>query len=219
MTVLSVLAAVWTLVHPPAHAAEAFAFPVRTVRLEGVTVFREADLSPLVQEVIGQNVTLARLESLAEAITAFYRARGYPFAFAYVPSQEIVDRAVVIAVEEGRYAGVILDNQSSLNDVTALRLLGPVREGAVIEEQALAWAMRRLDGAAGVAATGAFRPDKTSYGFSNPHKCIFRTRPVLFGECGYRRPVHHKLLIRSTVCCTSSAPPSGPTIELAADDP
>lgn len=55
-------------------ASEDFAFPVRTVRLEGVTAFRDSDLSPLVQGVIGQNVSLAQLESVAESF------RGQPRA-------------------------------------------------------------------------------------------------------------------------------------------
>lgn len=157
VTSLGAVVLVFCMLSQVAQAADSFAFPVRTVRLDGVSVFRDGDISPFAQEVVGREVTLAQLEQVADRITAFYRASGYPFAYAYVPPQEISDGAVVIAVEEGRYAAVVLENQSKLQDETARRLLGPVQPGAIIEEQSLTWAMRRLDGAAGVTARAAFR--------------------------------------------------------------
>src|SRR5690606_31660376 len=80
------------------------------------------------------------------------------FASAYVPPQEASGGVVVIAVEEGRYGSVVIENESRLRDETVQNLLGPVRPGAVVEAQSLTWAMRRLDGAAGVSARGVFRP-------------------------------------------------------------
>lgn len=140
------------------HAEGEPAFALRTLQLEGVTVFREGDLSPLLEHLIGRDVTLSQLEEAADAVAAFYRARGYPFASAYVPPQEVSDGVVVIAVEEGRYGSVVIENESRLRDETVQNLLGPVRPGAVVEAQSLTWAMRRLDGAAGVRARGVFRP-------------------------------------------------------------
>src|SRR5690606_9018487 len=122
------------------------------------TVFREGDLSPLLEHLIGRDVTLSQLEEAADAVAAFYRARGYPFASAYVPPQEASGGVVVIAAEEGRYGSVVIENESRLRDETVQNLLGPVRPGAVVEAQSLTWAMRRLDGAAGVRARGVFRP-------------------------------------------------------------
>ena len=140
------------------HAEGEPAFALRTLQLEGVTVFREGDLSPLLEHLIGRDVTLSQLEEAADAVATFYRARGYPFASAYVPPQEVSDGVVVIAVEEGRYGSVVIENESRLRDETVQNLLGPVRPGAVVEAQSLTWAMRRLDGAAGVSARGVFRP-------------------------------------------------------------
>ncbi len=79
---------------------------VTAFRFSGVTAFGLEELSALVRDAVGRQLTLADLEALAARITAKYRARGYLLARAYVPAQDIANGVVEIAVSEGRIGQV-----------------------------------------------------------------------------------------------------------------
>jgi hemolysin activation/secretion protein len=78
---------------------------VQAIRFTGNTHIDEAALRRAVPQIAqwqGQSVTLAQLDEIAEAVTRYYRQRGYFVAVAYVPRQTVSDGIVTIAVLEGR---------------------------------------------------------------------------------------------------------------------
>ncbi len=76
-------------------------FVLKGVAIEGSTVYSEADLLELYQNMLNTEVSLADLFDVANAISARYRADGYILSRAVVPAQRVVGGIVRIQVVEG----------------------------------------------------------------------------------------------------------------------
>ena len=95
-------------------------FVLKGFRVTGNTVFAELELIALVREFVGKEVGFAELEQAAARIARYYREHGYMVARAYIPVQTITpDGLVDIAVIEGRYGKVGLENPSRVRDGVA----------------------------------------------------------------------------------------------------
>ena len=108
-------------------------FRVNAYRFTDATVFTDAELSAVVQELTGEALTLADVQAAARRITEHYRARGYLVARAYVPPQEIRDGRVALALLEGRYGSPELDNRSLVRSDVLERHLARITANRVIE--------------------------------------------------------------------------------------
>ncbi len=122
---------------PPLKVDDRVRIPVRQIMLTGNTVFSRETLLPLVQDAIGQELTLDALNALAYRITQYYRNHGYLLAHAYIPAQDITAGTLEITVLEGRYGKVQLDNHSRISDAVLDRLLSRLESGQPIEAGAL----------------------------------------------------------------------------------
>jgi hemolysin activation/secretion protein len=140
---------------PALTAPAAARFYVKTFRVTGSTAFSAARLEQLLQDLAGHEFGLAELQEAAARITRFYREQGYPVARAYLPAQDVRDGVVEIAVLEGRYGRIELNNRSRVKDEVVLRHLAPLAPGAVIEDKPLERSLLLLYDLAGVAAPGA----------------------------------------------------------------
>lgn len=121
----------------PLPAVDTIRFQVNAFRLSGNQVFDSAVLLPLVQDVAGGERSLDQLEQAAARITAYYREHGYLVARAYIPAQDIKDDMVEIAVLEGRYGEVRLDNQSGVSDAILQRYVTPEQLGETVSDAPL----------------------------------------------------------------------------------
>jgi len=109
---------------------------LRSFRVTGSTVFAETELLAQLQDYVGKDVTFADLDQAAARISRHYRERGYMVARAYLPAQDIQDGAVEIAVIEGRFGSVTLDNESRLRDSVVRRHVDGFA-GSVVTESGL----------------------------------------------------------------------------------
>jgi hemolysin activation/secretion protein len=76
----------------------------------GNTIFTSTELSALLADYIGKELTLAELNNAAALITTAYRAKGYFLATAGIPPQTIkADAPVVIEIVEGILEGIRLE--------------------------------------------------------------------------------------------------------------
>lgn len=77
---------------------------VRGFRFEGNTVFPEADLARIAtaRYPAAKAFDLAGLRAVADAITNFYRRKGYLVATAWLPPQQAGDGTILIRVVEGK---------------------------------------------------------------------------------------------------------------------
>src|SRR5262252_6024413 len=95
-------------------------FVLKGIRVTGSTVFAGPELAELVREYVGKEVGFAELEQAAARISRYYREHGYMVARAYVPAQMVMtDGVVEIAVVEGRFGKIELNNKSRVRDGVA----------------------------------------------------------------------------------------------------
>lgn len=107
-------------------------FPVTVLRVTGMSVFSESQLLAATGFVPGATLTLGALQQMAGKITDYYAARGYFVAQAYLPQQAVEGGTVTIAVIEGRYGAVTLNNSSRVADGAARRILGGLDSGDIV---------------------------------------------------------------------------------------
>ena len=130
-------------------------FVLKGFRMTGNTVFAESELIELVREYVGKDVGFADLEQAAARISRYYREHGYMVARAYIPAQTVtIDGVVEIAVIEGRFGKVELDNKSRVRDSVAGGYLDEF-PGTLVTEPALERKMLLLNDLPGVGEARA----------------------------------------------------------------
>ena len=157
--------------------------PGVTVRVSGFqvthsTAFPAAALEAELAGFVGQALSVADLRRATDALTAYYRARGYLLARAYLPEQDIRNGLVEIAMIEGRVGAV------NLQKVGAVRLteqrLGAALEsqrGAVIRGDLLQRPLLLLNDLPGVVARATLSPGREA-GTSDLNLKVEEGRPV-----------------------------------------
>ena len=128
---------------------------VKAIRVSGSSKFTASELEALVADLIGGEHTLADLEAATGRITAYYRARGYVVARAYLPAQEIKDGVVSVDVMEGYIGKQSLNNSSRLSDQSANRYLRVVKSGDVLQAKPVNRALLLLNDTPGVGSARA----------------------------------------------------------------
>jgi hemolysin activation/secretion protein len=102
---------------------------VTQLRVIGARAYSEAELLAVTGFKPGSNLTIDDLRGLAARIADHYHQNGYFVAQAYLPSQDIKDGVVTIAVIDGQYGKISLRNQSNLSDGLAMDLIGDLNSG------------------------------------------------------------------------------------------
>jgi hemolysin activation/secretion protein len=151
------------LLAPPASvplpAAANSRITVSGFRFTGVSRYPEAQLQQLVQDAIGHELTLAQLNDIVARITARYRQDGYLLARAYLPPQDLrPGQPVEIAIVEGRYGQIQVNNPTRLRSSVVGRALAPLPNGEVVERGALERALLLLNDTPGISARGTLAP-------------------------------------------------------------
>lgn len=114
----------------PEQAARSFV--AKRLQLTGVSVYTESELVRVSGFVPDRGVTLQTLSGMADKITQRYRQDGFLVARAYVPAQTITDGTVKMAVIEGQYGQLKVNNTSSLDPKVPRDLLSGLSVGDVI---------------------------------------------------------------------------------------
>jgi len=91
-------------------------FLVSSLHVTGQTHFSESELVATTGFKPGSELSLDDLRAMTAKITDLYNRSGYFVAQAYLPPQDIKDGAVTIAVIEGRYGKIRLDNKTNVSD-------------------------------------------------------------------------------------------------------
>jgi hemolysin activation/secretion protein len=98
-------------------------FTVQAVQVLGATRFTPAELLAVAGFEAGQSSNLPALQSMADRITRHYQKNGYLLARAHLPTQDIRDGVVRLAVLEGQYGQIRLNNTSTLDSAVAQNVL------------------------------------------------------------------------------------------------
>lgn len=132
---------------------------VQGFRLEGVTALPESELQALLAPAIGQTASFAELQRLCARLTQHYQQAGYLMARAYLPTQQIADGQVRVALIEGRLGEIRLGANTLGGQ--ALAPLQNLRPGAVLRESELVSTLLALRELPGVQLQSALRPGQT----------------------------------------------------------
>lgn len=114
---------------PPTKDTDREKIVVQRLRVTGAKAYTEAELIAQTGFRPGSELSLSDLRSMAAKIAVFYQRNGYFVAQAYLPVQDIKDGVVTIAVIDGQYARVSLNNQSKVSDAVAYGLLSGINSG------------------------------------------------------------------------------------------
>ena len=131
---------------------------VNSLLVTGAQLYSEAELIAVTGFTPGSELSLTDLRAMALKITEYYRKAGYFVAQAYLPAQDIKDNAVTIAVLEGRYGNITLNNQTNLSDAQANRLLNGLKSGDIIATEPLESRLLRIADLPGVKVSSTLAP-------------------------------------------------------------
>ncbi|WP_431098803.1 ShlB/FhaC/HecB family hemolysin secretion/activation protein [Polaromonas aquatica] len=128
--------------------------------LSGNRSLPASELQAELREFVGLELDFAGLGKAATKITAYYRARGYLVARAYLPAQEIAGGLVTLGIREGVIGRVVAEPDANVRlDRTLIdRHLAGLRPGEVIQENDLENTLLRLTDIAGVTIKAVLRP-------------------------------------------------------------
>jgi hemolysin activation/secretion protein len=137
---------------------------VEQFAFSGNTLYPEEVLQKQVEEFVGKELDFEGLNEAATKVRAFYRARGYFLAQAYLPQQTIRNGRVEIGVIEGRVGEVELDRRASshISQNLLAGILGAhFKQGQVITETGLERPLLIINDLPGAQVTSEIRPSKT----------------------------------------------------------
>jgi hemolysin activation/secretion protein len=148
-------------IRPQLRPANNFSMQLNGIRFSGNTQIMETDLQLLIVENLGKRVGFNELQSAADAVSNYYRGKGFFVARAYLPQQEIKDGIVEIAVLEGRVGAVAVKQEGSVRTAAALTqgyLEANVPVGSIVNEKSLERAALLANDLPGVDASISLDP-------------------------------------------------------------
>lgn len=150
---------------------------VRTLRITGQTQYDERTLLAASGVAPGRDLNLFQLRAAAARIAAFYKARGYVLAQAYLPAQDVQGGAVTIAVIEGQYGAISIDNATNLHTGVARNVLRGLDTGDIVKTAPLERRLLLLSDIPGVVVQSTLSPG-TAFGTSNLNVALVPGRRV-----------------------------------------
>ncbi len=149
----------------PVPGAEQIRLTLRSVEIEGSTVYPAGTFAPLYANLVGQQITLAQIFQIANQITLRYRQDGYILSRAVVPQQRIgADGVARIRVIEGYIANVNVEGARNFQVVNYGRRLQQFRP---LRAEQLERYLLLANDLPGVTARGILAPSTTSDGASD----------------------------------------------------
>jgi hemolysin activation/secretion protein len=134
---------------------------VNRLRVTGAKAYSEADLLAVTGFQAGSELSLTDLRGMAARIADYYHRSGYFVAQAYLPAQDIKDGVVTIAVIDGQYGKVTLNNQTHVSASLANGLLAGLNSGDVVASAPLENRLLLLSDLPGVKVNSTLVPGAT----------------------------------------------------------
>src|SRR4051812_14287576 len=131
---------------------------LQSVRLTGVTLFTDTQLVEASGLQPGSELDLSGLRALAARISDFYNRQGYFLAQAYLPAQNIENGSVTIAVIEGRYGQVTLNNSTNVSNGLVEGILAGLKPGNIVDNGPLERRLLLLADLPGVTPNSTLSP-------------------------------------------------------------
>ncbi|MFN2646803.1 MAG: ShlB/FhaC/HecB family hemolysin secretion/activation protein [Burkholderiales bacterium] len=150
---------------PPAFpASPSLKVKVQEFVFRGNSLYSDAALRNELEDFVGEELDFEGLNEAATRVRAFYRARGYFLAQAYLPVQTIRNGRVEIEVIEGRVGRVELERRQGARFAESLLagvLRAHLKQGQIITESGLERPLLIINDLPGAQVTSEIRPSET----------------------------------------------------------
>jgi len=148
--------------------AEKMMFTLKSVEIEGQTVYPWGVLEKMYADKVGAKISLADVYSLAAELTAKYRNDGYILTQVVVPPQTIASGVVKLRVVEGSIDQIRIQggDQGSSYDVIK-KYANQLKKKSVLNNKDLERTLLLINDLPGVTARGVLSPSKTVVGASD----------------------------------------------------
>lgn len=131
---------------------------VNNIKITGQYLYEESELIAISGFTPGSDMTLTELRAMTGRITNHFRKNGYFLAQAYLPTQDIKEGVVTVAVVVGQYGEVSINNQTNLSNSLANNLMSGIESGNAIESGPLETRLLLLSDLAGVKVSSTLAP-------------------------------------------------------------
>ena len=152
---------------------------VRGFLFSGNTVISKEQLESITEPYIGQALALPLLESAAQAVTDYYRKKGYTLALAYVPQQDVKFGVVELAVLEGRIGDVTVSGNKYYSSSFIKGHFAQAMEENVARNNSLERGLLLLNEYPGLKTSATLEPGKSA-GATDVHVTAQDKRPLHF---------------------------------------
>lgn len=146
---------------PPLRAPSSMKVQVNAFRISGARSVSEAQLQGIIAGYAGKQLSIGDMERAAADLTQYYRSQGYILARAYLPTQDINQGTVEIAILEGVVGKTTVNTAAApnVNPSLANRLVqSRQKTGTAVKEQDLERGLLLLNDLPGVAASAELSP-------------------------------------------------------------
>lgn len=131
---------------------------VKNLNITGANAYAKINLLALTGFKSGSELTLSELRGMASKIAEYYHRNGYFVARVYLPAQDIQDSIVTIAIIEGHYGKVTLNNNTNLSNSLANNILSGINKGDLIASAPLENRLLLLSDLPGVRIKSTLAP-------------------------------------------------------------
>jgi hemolysin activation/secretion protein len=167
---------------PPAPESSQQPTPTAIVKgflFKGNTVVSKEQLEAITEPYVGQPLELLLLESAAQAVTDYYRKKGYTLALAYVPQQEVKFGVVELAVLEGRIGDITVSGNKYYSSSFIKGHFAQAMEEHVARNESLERGLLLLNEYPGLKTSATLEPGKSA-GATDVHVTAEDKRPLHF---------------------------------------
>ena len=144
---------------------EKITFFLEKLEIVGVTIYPEEEIRALYQDLLGKEISLARIYDVEEKITLKYRRDGYVLSRAMVPQQRIRDGVAKIYVVEGFIDQVRIEGAEAMQP-GMLAYLRKIVDKKPLRIQELERYLLLVNSMAGLTTQNIIRPSEDTPGAS-----------------------------------------------------
>lgn len=143
---------------PNLHDRRGKRFAVHSFRFVGNTAFSSQELKRVIDRYRDLELNLYQLNVAADAITEYYRDRGYTLARAVIPPQKVEDGVVTIGVIEGRLGKVLFSGNKRYSEETLRRHTPNLKPGELLTTDKLERSLLLLNDMPGLKVRSTLAP-------------------------------------------------------------
>ena len=148
--------------------ADKIVFVLSGIQIDGMTVYKDTDVAPLYQKLVGQKISLVDIYALANELTAKYRNDGYILSQVIVPPQHIKDGHITLRAVEGYIDEVHIQNKTKNDTASYYEGYGDmIKMSRPLNEHVLEKYMLIMNDLPGITAKSVLSPSPYTQGASD----------------------------------------------------